>query len=267
VSERVWLALGVVGGLALTAASLLAPGPAALPRGAAATVDGAVIGEDALARAVAAVRERRGPEPALREQVLARMIDEELLVQRGLELGLPARDPALRAALSRAVIDLVVAEAELAATAVDDAALRRFYADNRDYFAPPPRLRVRAGAFATEAAAAGARAGAGPDAGERLVDAPDALLPAPALARALGSRAAAAAERLAVGEVSAPIARGDRWLLVRLEQRALTAAPGLDAVRAEVEAELRRRAGERALHAFLAERRAAARIRRAEATR
>ena len=259
-TERHWLVIGLAAGLALVALGVVERSGAPLAAGAIATVNGSAIGADDLDRALNALSERRDITPDLAQQVLDRLIDEELLIQRGVELNLPSRDPSLRTALSGAVIDLIVAEAELAATVVSEQELTEFYAANRAYFAPTPRLKVRAATFASEALAASAREAGDLARGAPLVGVPTGLVPVPALERSVGGKLTARLAALKPGQLSVPIARGDRWLLVALEAREHAPAPSLHEIRPRVIAEYRRRAGDRALRAFLAERRATSRI-------
>jgi parvulin-like peptidyl-prolyl isomerase len=70
--------------------------------------------------------------PAERRKVLDEMIDEELLVQRGLDVDLAASDPDVRSAMVTGV-NLQV-DAEVLATAPDEAALGEYYARHRDRY-------------------------------------------------------------------------------------------------------------------------------------
>jgi parvulin-like peptidyl-prolyl isomerase len=97
--------------------------------------------------------------PADRRRVLQEMIDEELLVQRGLDVDLAASDPDVRSAMV-AGVNLQV-DAEILASRPDEAALRAYYAAHRDRYAIDGSMDVRdlvfypgAGADAAEAAKA-----------------------------------------------------------------------------------------------------------------
>jgi len=70
-----------------------------------------------------------------RAHVLERLIEEELLVQRGLTLGLARQDRRVRADLTATVIDGVVSDASEGEPSDDE--LTAFYAANRDFFAGP----------------------------------------------------------------------------------------------------------------------------------
>ena len=67
----------------------------------------------ALVVLAALASDRRSPlGPEDRRHVLDRLVDEELLVQRGLDLDLPSLDRRVRADLTQAVIASVLAEVE-----------------------------------------------------------------------------------------------------------------------------------------------------------
>lgn len=82
----------------------------------------------------------KAPTAADKKLVLDRLIEEELLVQRGLEIGLLEGDAQVRKAVAMAVIEFVLAQN--GSDALDDANLRRFYRDNINLFTPAGRLQV-----------------------------------------------------------------------------------------------------------------------------
>jgi hypothetical protein len=265
----VWLlAAGAALGLALAAFGTFAPSQrgAALGRDEVARVNGVAIPRAELERALARVEgdTRGGLSGDERRRVLDRLIDEELLVQRGVALGLVESDGAVRKVLAQAVIASVIADA--ATEAPDDAQLAAFYEQNRGYFATPGRVRVarvfvRDGDGSAErlaSALAALDAGAEPAAvaaefgDAMLVPLPDAPLPEAKLRELLGPAEAEVALALAPGPRSEALATaGGRAILVSLE-RASGASPELAAVREQVEAEWSRREGERALASYLA---------------
>jgi parvulin-like peptidyl-prolyl isomerase len=275
------LGLGALIGLAAAAAGILqgsaAPG---LPDGAVATVNGTPIRLEEYERALAAVAgDRRAPiGDAERRHVLDRLIEEELLVQRGLELGLAEHDRRVRGDLVSAVIQAVVSESE--ADEPDDAALAAFYEENRDYFARSGRLEVRQllvrGPPSRDESEARARAG---DAvrrlragepfeavdealGDRAVAPPPAdLLPLAKLREYLGPSAARVAQALEPGEISEPLRGAAGYQVLRLERREAASAPPLEEIRDDVRRELVRRAGDRALRSYLDELRERAELR------
>ncbi len=104
---------------------------------------------------------------AERRKTLAAMIDEELLVQRGLEVDLAASDPDVRSALV-AGVNLQV-DAEVLAAPPDEAALRRYYDAHRERYAQAGTMKLRdftallSARPAAEAAVAAIRAGGSAD--------------------------------------------------------------------------------------------------------
>jgi len=269
----VLLAIGAGAGVALAATGLVASSVTrgrGLPPGAVARVNGALVRGDDYARSLDALeRDRRaGREPADRRLVLGRLIDEELLVQRGLELGLARQDARVRRDLTAAVIDAVVTEHEDGTP--PDAELEAFYRRERDFFARPGRLRVRqlwcradtaADAPSAEARARAAAASlrAGEDfAGVRarlgdpeIAPLPDALLSPAKLLDHLGPTALRAALELEAGAVSDPVRSATGYHVLQVVEREAEWVPPREEIADEVLAEYRRRRGERALRAYL----------------
>ena len=264
---RLLLFAGAALGLALAGRGLLAPDAATLRPGPGefARVNGIPISnaelERALARIEADTRVPRAEEA--RRHVRERLIDDELLVQRGVALGLAGSEPNVRKAIVSALIASVVADASSAAPAEGE--LEAFFAAHPGYFAAAGRVRV-ARIFVRDGEGADARisevlsaldGGVGPgEVSERYGDAtplalPDALLPEAKLRELLGPTQAALAFALSPGTHSAALADvGGRTVLVSLE-REPGVLPDFEVVRPQVEAEWTRRAGERALAAYL----------------
>jgi len=255
------------------------PRTAGIPRDAVAVVNGVAVRQDEYERTLAALaNDRRMPlEAADKQHVLDRLIDEELLVQRGLELGLPQTDRKLRADVTSAMIAAVTAE--VADVEPTDAELRAFYDTHRTFFVRTGRLRVRTlfvraaadGAPTTHARAAEAvqRLRAGDDLATvrtalgdpEIAPVPDTLLPVDKLGDYLGPTAVRSVLALAPGEVSDPVRSAAGWHVLQLVERQADYAPPFEDVRTEVAAEYRRRADDRALRTYLAELRTRANVR------
>ena len=240
-APRWLLVAGLAAGVLLAATGLRPDRSPALPSHAVARVNEQLIPRDAWLRAVAAVAaDRRAPlTEGDQRRVLERLIDEELLVQHGVALGLVENDTRLRSTL---VAEVMLAARTAARAAPDEAELRRFHEAHREFFAPAGRVRVQA----WRVDAAGARVPYEPAI-------PDVLLPPAKLQAYLGPALTAAALGLAPGaEGEWPDAAAGRVILRVLDvQRA--PAPPFEQVREAVRAEAQRRADEAAVRALLAE--------------
>jgi len=240
-APRWLLVAGLAAGAVLAAAGLRAgPGANDLPPHAVARVNQHLILRDAWLRAVAAVAsERRAPlSEADQRRILDRLIDEELLVQHGVALGLVERDARLRSTL----VSEVMAATRTAEAPPDEAALRRFYEEQRDFFAPTGRLRVRAWRLGAD----GARLTFEPAV-------PDALLPVGKLQTYLGPALTGRALQLRPGETSEAIAGPGGTVVLQLLETRQDPAPPFEQVREQVRAEAVRRADEAAVRELLAD--------------
>lgn len=265
---------GAVAGMVAAAVGLLGDpsDSGALPAEAAARVNGQIIqrlDHDRLIQALQA--DRRSVVPAEAHAfALDRLIDEELLVQRGLELGLAQHDTRVRKDLTLAMIESVVADyRDLDAT---DQELRAYFEAERDFFAQAGRFRLRQiwvrartladGEAAFERAREASerlRAGAAFDrVRSELGDAespplPDALLPPNKLADYLGPTVLRAALELELGAISEPVRSSTGYHVLQLVELGPADAPQFEAIRPQVLAEYRRRQADQALRGYLAD--------------
>jgi parvulin-like peptidyl-prolyl isomerase len=268
----VLLALGALAGLVAAAIGLMQSGTQGdgLPDYAAAAVNGEILRLHEYQRAVEALAsDRREPlGDAERRHVLDRMIEEELLVQRGLELGLARHDRRVRGDIVSAVIQAVVAQTEGYEPTGDE--LESFFEENRDYFArtgrvfvqqvwvrgAPHRSDEQARARAADVAAR-LRAGEPFEAVEdafgdpQVAPVPRDYLPVAKLREYLGPSATRVAIALEPGGVSDPVKSGSGWHVILLVDREVAVTPPLSEVRTEVAAELVRRKGDEALRSYL----------------
>jgi hypothetical protein len=267
------LGIGASAGLALAALGLLeAPnrGGDELPTEVVARVNGVEIRRGDYERLLAGLEsDTRSPiTHEARVHVLDRMIEEELLVQRAVDLGLVSVDRKVRANLTSSLIASVVAEAEQHEPSEDE--LRRFYAENQDFFTRPGRLRARqiffrvgregGEAAARERAEAARRRLSAGEAWEAVKAAagdsevsplPDTLLPATKLREYVGPTALRSTLELEVGEVSAPIRSGTGVHLIQLVDREPARVPSFEEVDDQVRSDWRRRRGDEALRDYL----------------
>ena len=261
---RTLLAIGAAAGLA--AALWGALGPPARDRvgaDAIATVNGVAIGRADYQRAVGSlVADKRSPmTTADARRVLDNLVDEQLLVERGLELGLGEQDIAVRKALIDAMIQFAVAGA--AGREPDEAELRRYYAERPQLVQSDAELRVRVVSFPSRDAArveamrqallgGAAFADAARDAGAESVAVPDALLPPAKLADYAGPAVRDAALAMTAGDVAGPLDVGGVPSFVLLVERTAPTAPPFEQVRDVVAEEWRRRQAEAALAQYIA---------------
>ncbi len=165
-----------------------------------------------------------------RERVLQRLIDQELLIDRAIEIGLPERDPQIRNQLATAMIAFLVRRAEDEATEAEEEELHAFYEEQRFRFERSAQYRV-----ALEGGA---------------VPLPDGLLLAKEIEQRLGPSAARKVIELEVGE-SVVIGEGTgRYTVHLLERRDGVLAP-FDEARDAVEAAYLRARSEAAVREFL----------------
>ena len=288
-----FLALGVLLGLTLAATSLFRspsgprsierPETAALPPAdAVATVNGIPITRTDYVRALEAMsRDRRDPVgDDERSRILDRLVDEELLLQRGIELGLVRRDPRVRNGLVSAAIDVAVGDGTTTEPGADE--VRSFYEANGWFFAAPGRMRARdvfvkvasgddesVARARAEKLAARLRAGedvaaVARDGDEPAAPLPDAMLPPAKSVEYLGPTASRGALALSPGQVADPARAADGFHVVIVVERDRGDLPPLEEVESLVRSEIRRRRGEDALRAYLDGLRAKATIRVSE---
>jgi hypothetical protein len=273
-----WLLLiGAALGLGLATFGLLERrGDArALPEDAAAVVGDRTIRIVDYRRVLTGVEnDLRNPiDDAMRRRVLDRMIDEELLVQRALALGLAVIDRRVRGELTSGLIDSIVSEAD--AVEPDAEAVANHFEENTDFFTRPGRLRAQTIYFSSRTDAGGDRASAAAraaEAAERLraskseeevaaiaaamgdtqvSPVPNTMLPASKLRDYVGPTILQTIEALDVGAWSDPIASGGGIYVARLLEREASIVPRFEDVAELVRQDLKRRAGDEALRRYL----------------
>ena len=270
---NLFLTLGAAAGLGAAAFGLLIPSdkkPTPLPENVVAVVNGDMILRDDYLRLLAGFeRDSRNPvDRDTRQHVLDRMIEEELLVQRALDLGLAQVDRRVRADLTSSLIASVVSTAEEHDPSQEE--LRAFYRDQLDFFERPGRLRVAQILFRV-----------GPDQTDSLVlekaesarnellegqpfeaveakygdpqisPLPDTLLPGMKLREYIGPSALEAVRQLAPGEISEPVRSGMGFHLLRVIDATPAIQPPFEEIEPQIRSEWVRRAGDQALRDYL----------------
>lgn len=256
-----WPAIGCAIGLAVAAYGMLerAPNAGALPEDAVARVNERLIGVDHYRRTVERLETAAGRElaPEDRARVLTQMVEEELLVQRGLELGLTASEATVRAALVQSLVASVTAEADAADPG--DAELARFLADNAADYTYASASRVAAWIADDEWLAQDFAArlrealevGDEPPEGVRAVPGlPTTAAPPERLRMFLGPAITAAATEMPPQSV-AVYARQGRWYIVFVQEHETETRAELAAIRSQVLLDYRQALAERALRDYV----------------
>ena len=193
------------------------------------------------------------------DNILERMIDEELLIQRGIDLGMIENDSEIRSAIIQKMIGSIIAETNDLRISRKD--LEGFYSVNKDLFTPSPKLQLLKLSFDGNKKVAGERArdlliqgnlaGAKLLAENEVISLPNVLLPAMKIREYIGPSLTQMALSLEEGEVSELIeVDGSFHLLVPL-QKIISSAPEFNDVYQEVESEFIRFKGEELLDEYL----------------
>jgi hypothetical protein len=282
----VLLSIGATIGLVLAAWGVLENVQSrSLPANSVARVNGALIRAENFERLVEAVMgDMRTPDRETASQrVIERMIDEELLVQRALDLGLVHLDRKVRSDLTSSVINSVVSE--VANDEPSENELRAFYGENQSYFTQPGRMRLDQIFFRQALSAQGVPDGQPLDGAARAEQAraelaggadwkqikatwgeavyaplPDAMLPGQKIREYLGPTVLKASLDLEVEQISAVVRSGTGFHIVLLVDREAARIPAFEEVAKQVKVDWRRRRGDDALRDYLADLRAVADI-------
>lgn len=260
---------GALIGLLIAGTDLVTEGsssPDSLPAGAVARVGNRLITQtefERVARDLAT--DKRTQADGDRQFALQRIIEEELLVQRGVELGFPEIAPGIRKALAAAVIAQVVAEAEALAPSSEQ--LLELYGSDANFFMRAERWQVRwMRTNETDSATDKEQA---QSVRNKLVIAcrtkeiaqsmnigvvselPNQLLPLAKLMDYMGPTLARQATQLQPGECSGPIFINGAYHVLYLAAYQPRRLPEISDIRDVVEAEYIRRAGEKAMLDYL----------------
>ncbi|WP_211826989.1 peptidylprolyl isomerase [Kistimonas asteriae] len=253
--------LGFLGSLLWdNVASSLATFDQAMP---VATVNGVAIDRDGYINQVRALADdKRNPLTNLdADFVLQRIIEEELLVQRGLEVLLPQTDRQTRGTIVSAMISMVTADAN--SYQPSERELRTYYEENSGYFQKTERLRVRkldvSGADAEASASALEQAVLGGESLESLLDThitidrylPDALLPPLKLREYIGPTPTLAMMNAQVGYTQMVVKNAQQASVYYLAEKEAGELRPFPEVRELVESEFIRTRSDTALRDYL----------------
>ena len=194
------------------------------------------------------------------QQLLQRLIDDELILQRAEELGILQADPGIRKLLARSAIETVVSKSQ--ALPVTESELVAFYDNHQAVFQQPQRITLQSAQFDDVETANTTRnaviAGqslkkAASIAGAQILPIPLSPLPKHSLIRYLGASLTDLALTLSTMEVSQPIIRGDSVYLLQVFENQPTTLMPLEQVRETAMTELKIRQRRDSLATTLAE--------------
>lgn len=265
------LLAGALLGLTAALATVVAPGRTrsiVVPTDAVALVNGKPLRRATVARAAALVASDRkaNASAVTTDTIVKRLVEEELLVQRALAVGIVDADANVRRAIVRAMLDSIVLEAE--SSAPEDGELREFFRSNHELFVASPRLEVERVVFRERAqgptpreraaaAAAALRDGAPLDqvratyGDAAAIALPDGPLSPSELAEYLGPTAAERLATVPLGTVTPPIVGDDGLQVLRLRSRLPAPPLTFEADRELVEAAYRKHRVDEALRDYL----------------
>ncbi len=261
------LAIGATVGIALAASGMLEPREPDLAANTIARVgDDRIDKQEYLAYLDLLAQDKRNPLTTEDQRhVLDRMIDEKLLLARGLEIGLPQSSPQVRKTIVQQVMQSILAEVSSEQSSEDQ--LRDFYQDNMAYFARPPRTQVRRLVFRDRDGETGRQLAdkawqalqhgesfeaVGRDyATEDMLPIPGEPLPDHKLLQYLGPSLTAATREMDSGDFSTPIDMGNNVIILQVPYKQAMQPRPFEEVRDRVATEYERRRGDEALAAYL----------------
>lgn len=193
--------------------------------------------------------------------ILERMIDEELLIQRAFDLGMLENDSEIRSTIIQKMIGSIIADAKNLRFSKND--LQKFFAENQDFFAPSPKLHLIKLSFSTsnenQALQAqnmllngdliSARSLAEVD----VIQLPNTLLPTMKIREYIGPYLTQEALKLEDGQVSKILKLDDKLHVLVVIKKLKESAEPFEEIYDEVESEFIRQKGEELLDDYLAD--------------
>lgn len=190
---------------------------------------------------------------------LQKLIDEELLVQRGQELGLLQLNSVIRNDIVQAVMASIIAENAM--QEVSDSDLEGFYKKHRAFFSPATKIHLRQMKFTERSVAESARLALVNGEGflevnlkladKALLSIPDTLLPLNSLRKYIGPSMLMLVSKLEVAQYSQPILHQEKWYVFFVVEKELATAPPLSEITDVVRSEHKRRSDEQAFRDYV----------------
>lgn|GEM_PF-3269721 len=252
------LGLGALLGLVAAGVGLLnrPPSTLTLPDGALARVNDVIISRDSYLRTLARTKTVSDRDAIdLDMDLLDRLIDDELLVQRGVTLGMAQSDLVVRQAVIDSLIASITAEADAASPS--DEELTEYLHQNADRFSYTARIWLDVWQTDSESIAQDFIQRLRNDEDvvadgdiQSMADFPAGLIPTEMAADYVGPSIVAATANMPTGS-SAVFARRGRWLVVRLRSKELSAVTDLSLIRNRVLISYRRNLAQASLTQYV----------------
>ncbi len=197
------------------------------------------------------------------DTVLDRMIDEELLIQKAVELDLPYSDKITRGYLIQSMMKIITKEASNLIPPEPE--LKKFYNKNKIFFTKADRVAVsfqyvagkddksRAAADKIKTSWESMPKGSSPDSDKLPIPIPSGYMKVNKLADYIGIKHAEALASLEEGNISDPFLCFDGWLIGQVTGKRNTPPPIFEDIESQVLAAYRRDKADNAVSAYLAE--------------
>jgi hypothetical protein len=264
---NILLLFGALIGIILAASGLLEDKSAsAVQSESVAEVNGVYLPTDQFTTIAKGISEKKSSSLENKEYqyILQKLIDEELLVQRGQELGLLQLNSVVRNTLIQAVTTAIISENS--GINISDNKLEEFYEENKNYFKPANKINVRHIKFNDKANAQNAlkalRHGTSFEnvkatyAENEIIKIPKGLLPLSSLRQYFGPTLTETLAGLPFQQYSSLIEHKTSgtiaWYIFYIQEKALAEAPALNDIKTVVETEYLRQLNEKTISDYIA---------------
>ena len=193
------------------------------------------------------------------DMVLDKLIDEELLIQRAIDLGMLETDSQVRSVIIQKMIESILSEIDNLSYSDQD--LKNFYISNKDFFASSPKLQLLKLSFdksslnsakkAQEYILDGDFVSAKKLARNDVIDLPNALLPATKVREYIGPKLTEIAMQLEPGSVSELITDTDSVHLLILLKKEVSVTQEFNEISEQVRNEFLKREGDKLFLEYL----------------
>lgn len=257
------LAAGAIIGFTLALIGVVKDMPGSLPHGTVARINDQLINTEEYQSVLKRINAKSNY--ALTDedqrQVLDRIIEERLLIQRGRDMGLLESDAKVRKAMVDAV--MTVAVADIASKPVTDTELQQFYQDKKAYFLPATQIHIRRLDFRGPESERRAKEALQRLRGEEslslvseladktLIPPPDSPVPEPKLKAYLEAGLFGQLQSLNSGEVSEPIPLQSGYVLLIVIAKEIPSLPHFSLMREQIASVYHREQEEDALQDYL----------------